>query len=303
MTPNALVFAAGRGERLRPLTDVVAKPALPVCDAPLMAWALQAVAPAAAAAVVNASHLAATVAAAAVGWEVDLVTESPAPFGTGGTLAAVRDRLGDEAVTHNGDVISDIDVSDLVTAHRAGGAAATVAVEPVASGADFVVAGQRVESIVDRRIHPGRPGTRFIGVAVFGRRALDLAPRARPAGLTETVLAPLAARGELAAYVHRGYALDVGTPARYVRACIDVASGAAPAPPQGWTGTCAGGVYIGPGADVASGALGPGAIVLAGGRVEPGARVERAVVWPGETVPAGAVVRDQIWFGGRALTA
>ncbi|MEO6075200.1 MAG: sugar phosphate nucleotidyltransferase, partial [Dokdonella sp.] len=59
MTPLALIFAAGRGERLRPLTDKTPKPLIEVGRKPLIVWHLEKLAAAGVRdVVINTSHLA-----------------------------------------------------------------------------------------------------------------------------------------------------------------------------------------------------------------------------------------------------
>lgn len=311
---GALLLAAGRGVRLRPLTDDLPKPALPVLDVPLGTWGLAALERSAPPVVVNASHLADAL-AAALGITMDaetspherrprIMVERPEPFGTGGTLRALRDQVGDRLVTWNADSLSDVDVEALLESHTSSGAAATIVVLRSGDGADFETDGGRVVELIDRRVE-NRAGSRFIGVAVYERETLDLLPDRAPLGATEGLLKPLIERGHLHAFEHDGYVLDVGTPARYLEANQDVLAGLAPDPPRPVPGeiidVSGGRAYVGPRVEAPVESLRAGAILLAGSAVEPGAIVSRAVVWPGERVASGTTLEDAIWFGGRAL--
>lgn len=288
------------------MTDEVAKPALPLLDVPLAAFGLRSLCEAAPAVVLNVRHLPQSVTAAVApyvpaGIRLDTLHETPEAYGTAGTLVALRGRLAPTFLTWNSDLLTDLSAVELLETHRRSGAPATIAVAEVATGADFVVDGGRAVGFVDRRERSDVAGAVFIGAAVFEQRALDPLPETRPLGLGETLLASLARSGELGVHRHAGYWRDVGTIGNYVEASLDLLAGRGPEPPDGWPGEItAGGAYVGPGA---SGAMGPGAILLAGSRVEAGATVERSIAWPGEVVPAGAVVRDAVWFGGRALPA
>ena len=304
-TTSGLLLAAGRGTRLRPLTDEVAKPALPVLDVPLGAWGLAALASHAMPITVNVSHLPETVtdALGGRGARFDVLNEEPDPLGTGGTLRALRERAGERLVVWNADAIADVDLDELLRSHAGNGQLATLAVKPVASRADFTLSEERIERLIDRR-HEDAPGARFIGVAVYERQALDLLDERVPLGATEGLLVPLLERGELAAFVHDGYARDVGTLDRYLRVSLDLLEGLAPAPPRDPPGelvrVAGGRAYVGPRCDVDATSLGPGAIVLAGASLRRAAGVTRSIVWPGERVPPGAELRDCVWFGDRA---
>jgi mannose-1-phosphate guanylyltransferase len=235
----------------------------------------------------------------ATGGEVDFLVEQPEPFGTGGTLAALRARLEPTVLTHNADVLTDLEPSRLLSAHERLGAPATVAVRRVESGADFRLDGEHVTGLVDRRARPQEPGWLFLGIAAFRRSALSLLPERRPVGLTEGLLLPLIEQGEVAAVEHPGYALDVGTIDRYLRASLDALEGRGRRSERGWPGeivpVAGGRAYRGRGARAPRHVLGPGAILLAGSEVEQGARVDRSIVWPGAVVPAGTHLRDEVY--------
>ncbi|MGH2749927.1 MAG: sugar phosphate nucleotidyltransferase [Actinomycetota bacterium] len=308
MSATGILLAAGLGERLRPLTATIPKPALPLLDVPLGAWGLCNLLDATDEVVVNTSHFSETAIGALAGYgDFETLDEGPEPWGTGGTLAALRDHIGETAVVCNGDALTDVAARHLVAEHRRMGAEATVAVHPVDSGADLTIAGERATSFVDRRKDPRAPGARYLGLAAFQARALELLPDTRPAGIAESLLRPLVERGDVAVVFSYGYALDVGTVGSYVEASLDLLAGRGPLSPRPHPGEFieveGGRAYLGPDASCDEESLRAGAMVLAGALLHEGARVDNAIVWPGEEVPAGERVRGGVWARGRLVPA
>ena len=307
---RGVLFAAGLGERLRPLTGACPKAAVPLLDVPLGLQSMGRILEAASPIVVNVSHLSAQVRSALEvddrADEVEFLIESPEPYGTAGTLAALKPRLGPRFLTWNSDVLTDLSARHLVNEHARIGGSATVAVVLDTTSPDFEFSGERATRFMDRRTSEGKEGVRFIGAAVFERRALDHLSPDGPRGLGEALLAPLADAGELAVVVHEGYALDVGTIERYLRASQDVlydrGPEITPRAPGDVIEVNGGRAYIGPEAEVDRESLDAGAIVLRGARVDGGARIADAIVWPTEEVPAGTQISNGVWFKGSLVT-
>ena len=305
---GSILFAAGEGKRLRPLTNAVAKPAVPLLDVPMGAFGLASLVAAAAPVVVNASHQAESLEtslkrACPSGWR--LFDEGPEGYGTAGTIAALADRLEGPLVVYNGDLLTDLDPARVLAAHESSGAGITIAVREVGRAADVILDGDSVTDFVDRRRDSTARGGQYIGVAVIDLSVARSIPTDRPLGLGESVFAPVARDGLMRVYRHDGYALDVGTIDRYLRATDDCLYGIAPAPPIPFPGRTIevddGKAYLGRGASVSKRSLGAGAVILEDAYVDPGAHILRSVVWPGELVPEGEQVRDAVWIGGRAV--
>jgi len=303
MEIGSVLFGAGQGKRLRPLTEALPKPALPMLDVPLAAWGLAGLARVAPPVVVNVSHLASRLIDALgglgiPGWEP--LIESPRAYGTAGTLAALRDRVGGRVLTWNGDLLTELDPVDLLRTHERLARPATVAVVRVPAGADLGINREIVTRFVDRRRRPDVAGVRFIGAGVFERDALDRLPATRPAGLGETLLRDLGESGDLGVHVFGGYWSDVGTPKAYRRASLDLLYGRAPAAPVAPPGEVievqGGLAYVGPDVSVERRALGAGAIVLRGARVGAGTSIRDSIVMPDETVSPGRQIVNSIWF-------
>jgi MurNAc alpha-1-phosphate uridylyltransferase len=115
---QAMILAAGRGERMRPLTDICPKPLLPVGGQPLIAWHLQRLAAAGFRdVVINHAHLGAQIEAAlqtGAAWGLS-IRYSPEPAGaleTAGGIANALPLLGDAPfLVINGDIFCDWDLA------------------------------------------------------------------------------------------------------------------------------------------------------------------------------------------------
>ena len=125
---QAVILAGGRGRRLRPITDYVPKPLVPVANVPILEWQLRYLeSHGVSSAVLCTGYRAGQIrdylsARGGRGRIRVAVSEERKPLGTGGAIrAALGSVRGRSFIVLNGDVITDIDVGRL---RRAGGAAA-----------------------------------------------------------------------------------------------------------------------------------------------------------------------------------
>ncbi len=109
---DAIILAAGKGTRMRPLTDDTPKPLLEVQGRPILAWTLSALAPICERVIVVAKYLKPQVEAYMA--EQDIIRDYviaeqlPEPLGTGHALQVCREYLtGDSFLALNGDDIFD----------------------------------------------------------------------------------------------------------------------------------------------------------------------------------------------------
>ncbi len=299
---RGMIVAAGLGTRLRPFTDWLPKPAVPVRGIPLIAYGLELLAAAGVSEVViNVHHLPDRLMDAAerfrpaglairFSYERDLLH-------TGGAIRRVASflRESEPCVILGGDMIVDLDLPGLLRRHTADGRSVTAVLAEDPRAARFGSIG------LDARGRLRRIGKRFdLGgetqcglytwVNVLSARAFDAMPDREVFNHLEEWWGPLAAQQPEAV---GGVVLPraecrwepVGTPAEY----LDVNF----APPQLR--------YFDP--DARARALGARldahVVACPGAAIGAGAELERVVVWPGERVPAGAHAAQGVFAGGR----
>ena len=268
---KAFILGAGLGTRLRPLTDHLPKPLVPLFHRPLAEWAMEAcVAVGIGRFAVNTHHLPDAWRDFGVGNDVTLFHE-PVLLETGGGLKNIATWMGEDSVlVHNGDIFSTLPLKKLIAAHEVSRLPVTLALrsEGLAKHVALDSSGARVTDI--RRQLGVAEGTHlFTGIYCVNPDFLKLIPVGEKISVIPSFL-ELAKSGQLGAVVlDEGVWLDLGDRESYLQAHRQ--SG-----------------------------LGPAIHPLA--KVDSGARVERSVIGPGDIVENGAVVRDSVvWAGGRVL--
>jgi len=305
---KAVVLVGGEGTRLQPLTFTTPKQMLPVAEVTIIERVLR--------------HLAAhgvTDAVLSLGYQPDAFLTAfpddhaagvglsyaidPEPLDTAGAVgfAARSAGVDDTFLVANGDILTDQDLTALVEFHRARGAAATVALSRVddPSGFGVVVVDERgrVDAFVEKP-SPGAVASNMInaGTYVVEPSVLDRIPEGR-SSIERQVFPAMVADRCLFAWTSPAYWTDVGTPATYLKAQLDLLDGVRGGPPAPGAEVGGDGVWT-LGRPIVDGDVGAPTLVGDAAYVADGAHVERSVVGAGARVEGGAVVRNSVLLPG-----
>jgi NDP-sugar pyrophosphorylase family protein len=306
---TAMVLAAGRGERMRPLSSVLPKPALPLPDGPVVASALRlAAATGVVRVVVNAWHLAGRLADAVAevaidGVEIVLSCENQL-MGTAGGLALARDRgfLGESGsvLVMNGDCALGLDLNGVVEHHLASDNLVTLALlphlDPTRWSRVLLDAGGLVTTINP----PGQPDPLEVpllypGVMVVHRDALEDLPAA-PGEIPTTLWNLAQSEERLGGLVVAGHWREIGNPTDYLEVMLDRLAGTEIVEPSAEIGLQASIVnsYVGRDAVIGEGTAIEDSIVAEGAVIGEKATVERSVLLGAVNIAPGEAVTDVV---------
>jgi len=282
---SAIVLTAGLGTRLRPLTDVRAKAAIPVAGVPIVRRIVQWLVSAGVSdLVLNLHHLPATL-TRIVGDGGDLGANvryswEPIVLGSAGgpkQAAALLD--ADDFFIINGDTLTDVDLGTIASAHERAHALVTLALvpntEPLRYGGVLVDANGDVTGFV-RRGSSAVGSFHFIGVQIARKDAFASAPAGSPSASIGGVYDALIARapGSIHGFVCNASFFDVGTIADYIRTS------------HAFGRSSSTDVFYGRDA-----------------RIAPTARVSRSILWDDVQVGAGSVVDECVVADGVRIPA
>ncbi len=215
---KAMILAAGRGERMRPLTDRVPKPLIEAAGRPLIVHLIERLARAGFTdLVVNVSHLAGMVErglgdGSRYGVHIAYSREEQA-LETGGGIAYALPLLGNEPfVAINSDIYCDFDfarLSSVAAALGSGTACAHLVLvdnPPHHPEGDFSLSGGKVSETGPRRLT-------FSGIGVYAPTLFAGVTRGAKCQLV-ALLKPAMAQGVVSGEHHAGLWMDIGTPQR-----------------------------------------------------------------------------------------
>ena len=226
----ALVLTAGLATRLRPLSFVRAKAAMPVAGEPIVRRILRQLRDSGIQeAVLNLHHLPHTITrVVGDGSDLDMRIryswEQPVLGSAGGPRQALPLLDAGTFIIVNGDTLTDVNITALLAEHKQSGALVTMAVVPPESGGQY--GGVRIESdgVVTGFTKRGSRelSSHFVGVQAVDARAFASIPPGVPAeSVLELYPALIAARrGSVRAFRCRAEFFDIGTPADYLRTSL-----------------------------------------------------------------------------------
>jgi mannose-1-phosphate guanylyltransferase len=340
---QAVILVGGEGTRLRPLTSTIPKPVVPLVDRPFVAYMIEWLRRHGIEDVIMSCGFLATSVrnvlgdGSAFGIQLRFV-EEPDPRGTAGALKFAESMLDERFLMLNGDVLTDIDLTEQIAQHERTGARATLALVPVEDPTAYGLVrltpehavGEFVEKpssdLLEGGVGAGRGASRVgddrplyayanlisAGAYVLERDVLELVPADRNVSIEREVWPHLIGHG-LYGFPSESYWLDIGTPERYLKGTFDIIEGnvdtavrerlgdgyLAIAPDAQVQGRAIPPAVLEPGVQVAAGAHVGSLVVLGQGvTVGAGSTVERAVIMNGTEIGAGCTLHDCIVAAG-----
>jgi len=222
---KAIILAGGKGTRMRPLTYEMPKPMIPLKGKPLIQHIMELCRKYEIREIIlstgylgdkirehfgDGSHL---------GIDLKYIQESD-EMGTAGPLLLAKNQLDGPFLMFNGDVLSNIDLADLISFHQEQKGLATIALTQVEDTSSFGVArlkGHRIVGFVEKPKNGQESKLINAGVYVLEPEVLKYIPPGK-AMLERDVFPKLSAEGKLFGYPFDGQWFDTGTPEAYENA-------------------------------------------------------------------------------------
>lgn len=312
---KALFLAGGLGTRLRPLTNDLPKPMVPIMTKPLLErnminlkkYGINEI-------VISTCYKPQHIRnyfgdGSRLGLKIEYISED-IPLGTGGAIKNTERFFDDTFIVFNSDILSYINIKELVEYHKSKSALATIAVTKVDNPSLYGVIEYDKNSYAvsfTEKPEPHEAKSNYInaGTYVLEPDILKEIPTGRVVSVEKEVYPALLEKGyKIAVYKGGSYWLDIGTPEKYMQVHKDIMDSKCKIPEANFAESTVyksksakihpnarivGPVYIGENVEIEAFAnVGPYTVIGNNSFVGMGSRVVGSVVWDSVVVGSGA---------------
>jgi len=230
---KALFLAGGKGLRLKPLTDKLPKPMVPIMNKPLLERTMVHLKKSGVTEIVISSCYQPQYiedyfgTGEKFGLKIKYIVED-LPLGTGGAIRNAASQFNDTFIVFNSDILSDIDIQKMIELHKSKNALATIALTEVPDASMYGVVDYDVNgfarSFIEKPVYK-QISSSFInaGIYIFEPEVLDEIPSDRVVSVERETFPKLLEKGyKVAVYKDQSYWMDIGTVDKYMQAHKDI---------------------------------------------------------------------------------
>lgn len=212
---KAVIQSGGKGMRLRPYTNILPKPLMPVGSKPvlevLLRWLRRNGIMEVYVTTGYLGHLIRSFCGDGRRWDLRIeYTEEYEPRGTIGALSLLREELDTTFLVINGDILTDLNLGTFMAAHSKHGDSLTVAVSSRTVRIDFGVLEHVNNRVITFREKPNFTSLVSMGIYCMEPEMLQYIPDGIPYGFDDLMYSMLAANKPVQTFVHNGAWLDIG---------------------------------------------------------------------------------------------
>lgn len=212
---KAIVQCGGQGTRLRPYTSILPKPLMPIGARPVLELVLKWLRRNGIKEVYITTgylgHLIRSVCGDGNQWHMKInYTHESEPLGTMGPLSLLREHLDAPFLVLNGDVLTDLNLNQLISNHHQHRAQLTIATATRLTKMDFGVIDETDGCVTGFREKPDIPQLVSMGIYCMNPAILERIPSGVPFGFDDLMYQMLREEAPVNVYKHHGLWLDIG---------------------------------------------------------------------------------------------
>lgn len=332
---KALFLAGGMGTRLKPLTDDLPKPMVPMMVKPLMERNMLKLKDCGVDEIIlSTSYKPQKIKeyfgdGAKLGLKIHYVCED-IPLGTGGAIKNTQEFFDDTFIIFNADILSNINIIDMLKFHKEKRASVTIAVTRVENPSHYGVIEYNEDLYAESFTEKPKPSeikSNYInaGIYIFEPDVLKEIPGSKVVSIERETYPLLLEKGyPIAVYKSKEYWMDIGTIEKYRQAHQDILNGSYPLPEYGKnskgtfiapntkihpTARITAPVYIGENSRIdAYTIIGPNTIIGNGCTVGINCKITNSIVWDKISIQnssdvSGVILNSQISNGKKRSNA